>query len=230
MQRFSLGALIAAVVCLAPAVASAGIYTFAASAPAGSGNQARSATATFTTNTNGLVIVIENLQDDGAISNQAVSGIQFTLSGSPTGESFVSGISQAVTIEDDGTFALGVGAYNTTRWHVEASPHAITAIGGGQPDEMIIGEPIGLAYRANGGPDNFNPYLYKQATFTLAYTGGVTSSSTISNVTFAFGTGPDSLLTGTPVFHNPEPAAFVIWGLGALGIAGFRFVCRKRAT
>jgi len=218
-------------------MASAGIYTFAASAPAGGGDQARSATATFTTSTNALVIVIENLQDGGAISNQAVSGIQFTLSGSPTGESFVSGISQAVTLEDDGTFALGVGAYNTTRWHVEASPHAITAIGGGQPDEMIIGEPIGPAYSANGGTDNFNPYLSKQAIFTLAYTGGVTSSSTISNVAFAFGTGPDSFLTGTPVFpapaavfHNPEPAAFVIWGLGVLGIAGFRFVCRKRAT
>jgi hypothetical protein len=62
---------------------------------------------------------------------------------------------------------------------------------------MLI--PSGASFpNVNNGFDNFNPYIVGPATFTLALS-GVTAATTISGVTFSFGTGPDTFIPGVPV-------------------------------
>ena len=229
---------IAVVACLAmvPAVSFAAVFTFDASGTNSSGNPVW-ATATFTTSSNLITIVVQNLQTDGAIANQAISGVNFSITGSPQAPVNLTGTSQRVDIDENGTFVLGsVNSYATTRWHMTSLSGGMTALGGGQPDEMIIGGEIGT-YSANGGTPNFNPYLYKQATFTLSFGGGVSSATSISNVVFQWGTSseeytlpgtPSELPQGAPDLV-PEPVSMALWsGFSLLGLAGAGF--RRRRT
>ena len=99
----------------------------------------------------------------------------------------------------------------------------LEAIGGGQPDQMIL--PAGIPYTdANASitrNSKFNPFVDGSATFTLALA-GVTAATTITGATFSFGTGPIPLLR---VFHVPIPGTLPLFATGLLGLWALR---RKR--
>jgi hypothetical protein len=190
---------------------------------------------TFTPGTNSLTIVVENLEANPTASNQFISGIQFTLSGSPTGQTFSSGSGQEMNLnQPDYTFVNGGSPVSTTRWHLGGA-NELTALGGGQPSELIVGPPDqnNKYSNANGGAGNFNPNIYESATFTLTYTGGVGAATTISNVKFEFGTNPseDGIIPAVQA-SVPEPASLVMLGvgLGAVVLLDVRNRWKSRAA
>jgi len=62
------------------------------------------------------------------------------------------------------------------------------------------------------------PYLQPSGTFALVIS-GVTDTSSISNVAFSFGTGPETIV-GVPI-----PAAVWLFGSGLIGLIG---IARRR--
>jgi PEP-CTERM motif len=227
------------------AIALAGLLTFGAGQsradlvfdiPANTNNGANlpvAASATFSFSSDSVTITIQNLEANLRASNQLISGLQFTLSGNPTGQSFSSGSAVEMNLSQPNYTLLNGGNLEaTTRWHL-ASAHELTALGGGQPSQLIIGPPNGSNQytNANGGSGNFNPNLFESATFTLAYTGGVTSATTVSGVKFEFGTNPseDGIIPGTPV-SVPEPSTLTSAAIGIVMLAGYTWRRRRVAA
>jgi hypothetical protein len=76
---------------------------------------------------------------------------------------------------------------------------------------------------ASGNPGlvAHNPYTIGPATFTLALS-GVTTNTTVTGVTFSFGTGPDKFLStggNPPPPPVPEPTSIALLGTGMAGLA-----------
>jgi hypothetical protein len=65
----------------------------------------------------------------------------------------------------------------------------------------------------------------------LAYTGGVTSATTVSGVKFEFGTNPseDGIIPGTPV-SVPEPSTLTSAAIGIVMLAGYTWRRRRVAA
>ena len=193
------------------------------------------ASATFSFSSDSVTITIQNLEANLTASNQLISGLQFTLSGTPTGQSFLSGSAVEMNLSPPNFTLLNSGnPVATTRWHL-ASSTELTALGGGQPSQLIIGPPNGSNQytNANGGANNFDPNLFESATFTLTYTGGVTSATTVSDVKFEFGTNPssDGIITGVPVMSTvPEPSSLTCAATGILMLAGYTWRRRRVAA
>jgi hypothetical protein len=89
------------------------------------------------------------------------------------------------------------------------------------PYDLIVGPDnadgfsnVGKYSAANGGFDNFNPYVLGSATFTVNVP-GVTSGSTITGVSFEFGTKPDDV-SAVIVTAVPEPGNY---GVSACALA-----------
>jgi hypothetical protein len=91
---------------------------------------------------------------------------------------------------------------------------------------MIIGPPNkGSDYHINGGVANFNSTTFESATFVIALSSATTASTTISNVKFAFGTGPDAVDAG---LDPPTPSAEPRWGAMLLLMLGAPLVLALR--
>lgn len=218
------------------AIALAGLLTFGAGQsraglvfdiPANTNNSEHlpvAASATFSFSSDSVTITIQNLEANLTASNQLISGLQFTLSGTPTGQSFSSGSAVEMNLSPPNYTLLNSGnPVATTRWHL-ASSTELTTLGGGPPAQLIIGPPNGSNQytNANGGANNFDPNLFESATFTLTYTGGVTSATTVSDVKFEFGGDPssDGIINGDPV-SVPEPSSLTCAATGILMLAGY---------
>jgi len=99
----------------------------------------------------------------------------------------------------------------------------VTALGSGQPDTLILGAPDsnGNYPTANAsikGNDPHNPFVEKDAIFTLNIA-GVDATSSITAVSFQFGTG-NTTVTGTGQFlHTPEPSHYALLLGGLMGAA-----------
>jgi hypothetical protein len=64
-----------------------------------------------------------------------------------------------------------------------------------KPIDMIIG-PAPYT-NSNASIGNFNPYINGTGTFVIADS-AITATTTITGVTFDFGTGPDTFIVGVP--------------------------------
>jgi len=198
-----------------------------------------SASANFTITSGQIQVTITNLLSPTTIRSQgqAVSDLIFTVSNAPGTNTSNSALGSLVDVGTGGSITSVSGSPG--RWvGLEKDKHGhalggfgisgetvtLETIGGGKPSEMILpGTTVGVGYpNANPGgftKGNFDPYVNGPATFTLNFSSGVTSTTTVTAVSFSFGTGPDTNLTGTHVV--PEPSTMAIAGLGALGFLGY---------
>jgi hypothetical protein len=213
---------------LFPSPAHAGLILFSATGQ-DTDKEPLNATAQFTTGPGTLSIVLTNLVsgNDVRSAGQAISGIQFTLSTTPTSVSGAGDSGQLINVGSGGSVTTITG--NPDRW--EASGHITTSgstiellvLGGGQPSQMILGLPDSSGVYANANASitttkNFSPWVEGSGTFTLS-AAGITSNTTVTSATFFFGTGPDTSLPGTQAVPAPPGSVLAAVGAATIGIA-----------
>jgi hypothetical protein len=198
-----------------------------------------SASAAFTTSQGQLTVTLTNLLTPAQIisAGQALSDVSFNLSNaagtvgatSASGQlGNIAGTTPGIVADISGDPTRWLGAGGQGSFSVSGNTVTLETIGGGQPTEMI------LPFVANGGAYanlnssvlNFNPSVIGPATFTLALS-GVTGDTTITGVTFSFGTGPDTFIPvgGNPPPPVPEPTSIALLGTGMAGLAA---IVRRR--
>ena len=226
-SSFCVAFLGAALLAAVPAHATSITYTATGSGSDG----ALSASAAFVTSTGQLQVTLTNTLSASTIisAGQALSDISFTLSNAAGTLGTTSATGQLGNVSGTGvvTYTSGtpnrfLGSGGTGLFSVTGNTIVMEAIGGGQPSQMIIPAMTngGTYASVNNGFASFDPYTIGSATFLLNLS-GVTSSTTISNVTFSFGTGPDTFLPGTPSTPPvPEPSSLLMLGTGIAGAAG----------
>jgi len=199
---------------VAASAAYANQFTFATPTGASTGGGPVNASATVTTNANGTVsVVLNDLQVNPTDIAQLLSDFDFVLSnGATTGTGLVQ-TGSTIFVAGNGTTTAGPGA---TGWQINNNVGGgiqISALGGGGPQDLIIGPPGagGVYTNANGsiaGNGAHNPFINGQGTFTLSVA-GVTASTTISSATFSFGTTAGVNIPGIPV-GTPEPISVLL--------------------
>jgi hypothetical protein len=183
------------------------------------------------------ITLTDNLANPKSVG-QLISDLQFSLSG-VTGLSLSSMSSAGITIDGNHTSTTDTtvnsgwieGAYGSGFLLCVICAESFPK--DDAPAELIIGP--GPYTNANGsiaGNSPHNPFLNQTATFILSGT-GITSSTSVSNVVFSFGTQFGSDVTGTPSGGGvtlgagpvPEPGSATL-AAGALGILAL--VLRRR--
>jgi len=190
-----------------------------------------SASADFTLGSGAISISLSDLQSGQISSGQTVSGIVFTISGI-SAVSLNTATGSLENVNDNGTETAVSGAIG--HWGVgltSGTTVRLATVGqfakGGQPDYLIVGP----TPNQNNGFDNFNPYINGTGVFTLNAT-GVTSLSSITGVSFLFGTEKATWsVAGDPRTPAgpaaPEPAT---WAMMLLGFAGVGFMAYRRKS
>ena len=229
-------------------------YMFTASQTATSTQSALDAEAYFAFGTNTVTIYLANLESGINSQGQAISGLKFNI-GNPTITPSMSTVSGNTVSVTSGTFGTQTyksfdGSSNPAyaNWAITSNnPNNMTVLGSGTPEYMIVGPSAKFNGKGNNG-ENFNPYFQSNATavfnapptqgdavvFVLSAT-GLTSSSVISGVSFEFGTGPDTTLSGSSgtgpggEVITPAPSSAILLSLGGLALLGFMALSRRRS-
>ena len=158
------------------------------------------ASADFTTSAGLLSVTLTNTLAANQIvsAGQAVSDVIFTLSNLPGSLGATTASGQLADIGFGGSVTNVSG--DPVRWlgqgggvfSIVGNTITMEAIGGGAPDQMIL--PLSSTFpNANASVLIFDPWVVGPATFTLGLS-GVTAATTVTDVTFSFGTGPDTFL------------------------------------
>jgi hypothetical protein len=192
-----------------------------------------SASATVTTSAGQIVISLTDLLANPSDVAQLVSDFDFVLSNGATTGTLVSQVGQQIDVHADGTTSNHPG--NPTGWQLNSNVGGgiqISALGGGQPYDLIIGPPGpgGVYTAANGsiaGNGPHNPFINQTGTFTINIA-GVTAATTVTSATFSFGTTAGVDIPGVPT-TTPEPATLASVGIGLLFL-GFAGRMRKRSV
>jgi PEP-CTERM motif len=191
------------------------------------------AEALFLTSPGILTITLFNREANPTDVAQNLSDLVFVGSGSLTGETLASSSSEVITVNADKTFNTGVTV--ATGWVFSASGATgtlddLNGTGHAGPAHTLIGGPaVGGTYsNANNtiaGNTPNNPFLDQGAVFTI--TGSdITANTTITAVTFSFGTTSGINVVGQAV---PEPSSLVLGmvGLGLVGTIGLYWTRRR---
>ena len=196
--------------------------------------------ADLTTTAGSILVTLRNLQANPTDVAQLLSDFRFTVDagGSLTGSSQTGASSQELTVSGNGTFNIGsdlttvaaVGwVYSSAA--TDGALDVLTGPGHAGPAHLIIGPPGGPTYSnadgsiAGNGPHN--PFLNQSASFTLTAP-NVTSDTTITGVTFSFGTADmANEIPGVPVAGVPEPGSIVLLATATSTLAGY-FGWRRR--
>jgi hypothetical protein len=234
---------------LAARPASADLWT----ASANSSDGPLDASANFTISNGQIQVEITNLLNPTVIKSagQAVSDLVFTISNAPGTNSSKSASGQLAEIGSRGSVTdvsgspgrwIGLETGNKGKvlggFGISGKTITLETIGGGQPSEMILPANGGGKYSAANASitdGKFSPFVDGKATFTLNLS-GVTHATTISAVTFSFGTQPDHFLAGkdNPIILQPasvpEGSSLAFAGLGALAFAGYALYRKARAA
>jgi len=234
-------ALALAVLAVAPGSAHAG-FMFTASGTSSDGPL--NAEAYFVLGTNTITLYVANLTSGTQSQGDAISGIKFTVTSPPNSSLSLTSVSGDVVTLSGGTFTGANPLYQTnpsnSKW-AATSANNVTDLGNGNPNFMIVGP--NASFSGNGGT-NFNPYFQTHATsaedlstapqgdsvkFVLSAP-GVTTSSTISNVTFNFGTSPNEHTASGVLVPVPSSMVLALTGFASFGLVGAQQLRRKRVA
>jgi hypothetical protein len=243
-------ALALAVLAVAPGSARAD-FMFTASGSSSDGPL--NAEAYFVVGNGTITLYLANLTSGTQSQGDAISGIKFTVSAPPNTSLTLSSVAGRVVDLSGGTFTAETPAYQTfnasggvaANWAVQSNNN-VTDIGNpSNPHYLIVGPNASFS---GGGGTNFNPYFQSLATSAenlstappsdsvkfVLNAPGVTANSTISNVTFNFGTSPNEHTAtgvGGPPPAVPEPTSFALAAVGFVALGTTRLLrwCRGRA-
>jgi len=240
-----------------PAHAATAYFTAVGTATSGAGSSGPvSVGITFVTLQDEVQITIHNYIVGASKDVQALSSVDFVLSGGQTTGLIMSQTGLVRTISSTGTWAAGDTAGGRPANFSDASYHGawkvqaggglvnplansidLTAFSGSSPSLTIFGASTGTSanccYNAYGNPNNavtkHNPYLATdgQDVVFLLSVAGVRANTTIGNVRAFFGTDRTAYLTG--VNSVPEANTCSMVGAGFLAL-GLRWARRRRVN
>jgi len=110
------------------------------SGPTEQGGLPVDASATFITGANTVTVTLTDLLANPTSAAQLISDISFGLTGGQTSGTLVSSVGTDRTVNGNGTFLDGATGPRTG-WQIDTG--LLTALGGGQPGQLIIGPPDG---------------------------------------------------------------------------------------